>query len=334
MNPNLQITCQLMHKSADFFFPPLAPYNEGYLEVSAEHHLWYAEYGNRHGVPVIFIHGGPGGGTGANDMRFLDPAFYRIILLDQRGAGRSRPSAEVKNNTTEYLVSDLENLRNHLSIEQWLLFGGSWGSALALIYGETHPDRVLGFILRGIFLGTKAEYLKLWYGMGDIYPEAFAKYYRFIPAEERLDLISAYYRRLVDADPQVYMSAARSFCEYDFTCATLLDKSNLVVQLTDDRRVLALARLFAHYSINNFFLSDDQIIKNLSKVAHLPLIIIHGRYDVICRASSAFKLYEHWPKSKLVIVQDGGHSNQEPSMVKALVEAGEEMKRFSKFILQ
>lgn len=326
MNQTMQITCPLINKTADCFFPEIAPYNENYLPTSSQHKLWFAEYGNSDGVPVILVHGGPGGGCGPKDMRFLDPSFYRIILLDQRGAGRSLPSADIKNNTTEHLVDDLESLRHHLKIEQWLMFGGSWGSALALIYGEAHPHRVLGFILRGIFLGTKAEFLKLWYGMGDIYPEAFAKYYRFIPADERLDLISAYHRRLVDDDPQIHMSAARSFCEYDFICATLLDKSHLSTQLTDDRRVLALARLFAHYSINNFFLTEDQIIKNLPKITHLPLTIVHGRYDVICRASSAFRLYEHWPKSKLVIVQDGGHSNQESSMVKSLVDAGEDMK--------
>jgi proline iminopeptidase len=315
---------QLMHRAEEFLL--IEPFHEGYLSVSKEHRLWYAEYGNKDGIPVIFVHGGPGGGSGPKDLQFLDPSFYRIILCDQRGAGRSEPNAEIKRNTTSHLVEDFESLRKHLGIERWVLFGGSWGSALALIYGETHPDRVLGFILRGIFLGTKAEFLKLWYGMGDIYPEAFAKYYRFIPEEERVDIIAAYYRRLLDADPKVHMPAARSFCEYDFTCATLFDKTKLLTQLADDRRVLALARLFAHYSINNFFLTENQIIKNLSKIILLPLIIVHGRYDVICRASNAFKLYEHWPKSKLIIVQDGGHSNQEPSMIKALVEAGETMQ--------
>lgn len=317
---------QLKNSIDDYLYPPLEPYQVQTLPVSSIHSLWYAQYGNPNGVPVLAVHGGPGGSCGPNDMRFFDPAFFRIILLDQRGAGRSEPIGETRENTTSHLIEDMEKLRKHLGVEKWVLFGGSWGSALSLAYGEAHPKHCLGFILRGIFLGTKTEYEKLWYGMGDMYPEAFDEYVQFIPENERHDLIAAYHKRLFDSNADVQMQAALSFCKYDFLCATLFDKSMVNTRLNSKRSVLGIGKLFAHYSINKFFFTDDQLIKNLSTISHLPAIIVHGRYDVICRASSAYRLHKSWPGSSLTIVQDAGHAASDLGMIKALVDACHDIK--------
>lgn len=330
MTTNIEISCeayQLLKPSDEYLFPALSPNREGLLQVSDVHHIWFAEYGNERGFPVICVHGGPGGGSSPRDMRYFDPRFYRVIVFDQRGAGRSTPHASTQENTTQDLIEDMEKLRLHFGVERFLVFGGSWGSALSLAYGEAYPQHCVGFILRGVFLGTKREYLKLWNNMGDIYPEAFKEYREFIPEEEREDLVRAYHRRLINPDPHIHMSAAGAFCKYDFIAATLIDKSQLTTQLADDKKVLALARLFAHYSVNDFFFDDDQLIKHLSSITHLPCIIAHGRYDVICRVSEAFRLHEHWPQSKLMIVQDAGHASFDAGMTKALVRATEEMKK-------
>lgn len=317
---------QLAKTKEAYLFPELSAWQQDFLKVSDLHELWFAQYGNPKGTPVIVVHGGPGGGCGTNDARLFDPDFYRIILVDQRGAGRSRPHAEIRDNSTKHLIDDMEKLRGHLGIERWLVFGGSWGSALSIAYGQAHSQQCLGFILRGIFLATQEECIKLWYGMGDIYPEEFHEYQSFIAKEEQGDLIKAYYQRLINPDPGIHLSAARAFCKYDYTCSTLLDKSLLNSQLLDNKRMLALARIFAHYSINNFFLSDNQLLNNITCITHLPAIIVHGRYDVICRVSSGFNLHQHWPHSQLVIVQDAGHATHDPGMAKALVAATNAMK--------
>lgn len=309
-----------------FLYPRIAPFHENYLSVSSLHSLWFAQYGNPHGIPIVMVHGGPGGGCGPFDSRFFDPAIYRIILLDQRGAGHSRPNANVTDNHTNYLIDDMEQLRKHLDISYWLVCGGSWGSALSLAYGQAHPQRCLGFILRGIFLATQDEYMKLWNGMGDIYPEAFQEYVEFLSSHERINLLMSYHRRLMSDDPAVHMPAARAFYKYDLTCATLIDKSRIASNLLNAERVLALARIFAHYCVNNFFMARDQLIHNLHKIAHLPAMIIQGRYDVICRASSAFRLHQAWPGSILTIVPDAGHANLEPGITRAIVDAGEHFK--------
>ncbi len=311
----------------DILHPPIAPFDEGYLSVSSLHRLWFAQYGNPTGLPVVVLHGGPGGRCSDRDMRYFDPNFYRIILIDQRGAGRSQPNAETRDNNTGNLIADLELLRNHVDVERWLVFGGSWGSALALAYGEAHPSRCLGFILRGIFLGTKDEYQKLWCSMGDIYPEAYHDYVEFLPPAEREDLLESYYQRLMSDNPSIHMPAARAFYRYDQICATLFDKSRLIEELKDDHHVLALSRLFAHYSKHAFFLDADQLMRNLSHILHLPARIVHGRYDVICRVQSAFRLHRAWPVSKLTIVQDAGHAAFEPGITEALVHAAEDFKR-------
>jgi proline iminopeptidase len=310
-----------------YLFPEIHPNKEGFLAVSSVHKLWHAEYGNSEGVPVISLHGGPGGGCGPRDMRYFDPKFYRIILVDQRGAGRSLPHASIVDNHSKALIEDLEKLRAHLGIERWLVFGGSWGSALSIAYGEAYPENCLGFILRGVFLATKAEYQKLWNGMGDIYPEEFQYYQEYIPEPERSDLMMAYHKRLINPDPRVHLPAARSFCQYDFMCATLFDKSQVSAQLKDEARILALSRIFAHYSVNEFFFEPDQLINNLHRIRHLPCIIAHGRYDIICRLSSAYRLHQNWPQSHFVIVQDAGHASYDPGMVKVLLDATENMKK-------
>ena len=304
-----------------FLWPEIEPFDEEHLSVSNLHSLWFAQYGNPRGVPVVVVHGGPGGRCGPRDMRYFDPKFYRIILFDQRGAGRSLPVAETRENNTDELINDLEKLREHLKVTRWLLFGGSWGSALSLAYGEAYPQHCLGFILRGIFLGTKDEYLKLWNNMGDIYPEEFAEYCEFLSSSERENLLESYYCRLMHSDPNVHLPAARAFYKYDQMCASLIDKAKVFENIVNDNLVLALSRLFAHYSKHEFFLKPDQLVKNLPIIHHLPAMIVHGRYDVICRVSSAFGLHKAWPNSMLTIVQDAGHAAWEPGMTKSLVDA-------------
>ena len=292
-----EITC----RTEENFFPEIRPFNEGYLQVSPFHQLWYAQYGNPQGTPVLVVHGGPGAGCTPNDMRFFDPNFYHIILLDQRGSNHSQPCAELTDNTTDYLIADMEFLRKHISIDQWMLFGGSWGSALSLAYGQTHPDHCLGFVLRGIFLGRKREFEQVWYGMRDMYPEAWKVFIDYLPENERNDLIKAYYKRLMDPNIEVYMPAARAFTKYDLLCSTLVDNSRVETILKNDRIVLGLAKCFTHYCMNAFFFKPEQLVDNLHKIAHLPCIIVHGRYDVICRPSTAFELHEKWPGSKLIL---------------------------------
>lgn len=312
----------------DVLYPALKPFDEGYLKVSDIHQIYFAEYGNPKGIPVVNVHGGPGAGSGANDMRFFDPKYYRIILLDQRGAKRSKPFASIKENTTAHLISDLEKLRKALKIDKWLVFGGSWGSALALAYGQAHPKQCLGFVLRGIFLGNEEEYLQVWYGMQDIFPEAWEEFNNFIPDSERKDLVTAYYKRLINPNPKIHMPAAQAFIKYDFSCATLLiDPIKIKKRLEDEVLVLGLARIFAHYSMNKFFFTQNQLLNGVKKIAHLPAIIVHGRYDVICRVKSAYKLHQNWPASELVIVPDAGHSSLEPSVARALVNAAKKMQK-------
>ncbi len=308
----------------EYLYSPSELRRQGHLSVSERHKIWFMEYGNPEGIPVVAVHGGPGGGSSPRECRFYDPSRYRIIVFDQRGSGRSEPVADTLDNTTAHLISDMEALRAHLGITQWVLCGGSWGSALSLAYGQAHPERCLGFILRGIFLGTRPEFTKLWQNMGDFYPEVFKEYSEHVSPSEREDLAQAYYRRLMNDDPMVYMAAARAFYHYDMMCATLSDKSHLSGPL-DLNRVLALSRLFAHYSVNEFFLDSDQLIKNINRINHLPLHIVHGRYDIICRVSSAFKLHQLWPESKLTIVPDAGHASFEPGITRALLDAIKQM---------
>lgn len=325
MNAGLKIFEQsysLSFPQDHFLYPAIEPFNQGYIRVSNKHTIWFEEYGKPDGVPALVVHGGPGGGSNVRDSRLFDPQKYRIIIFDQRGCGKSTPLFEVEENSTDYLIEDMESLRKHLSVAQWVLLGGSWGSALSLAYAEHHPERVLGFILRGIFLATKPEFTKLWQDMGDFYPEVFEPYNELIPENERHDLAQAYYKRLMHTDKTVYLPAALAFYTYDMMCATLIDKSSISQGIDVDRAV-ALSKLFAHYCAHNFFIEPDQLMKNISCINNKPLYMVHGRYDIICRTSSAYRLHKAWPGSTLVIVPDAGHAQREPGITKALIEAGE-----------
>jgi len=311
----------------DILFPPILPYAENHLKVSHIHSLWYAQYGNPTGVPVIVLHGGPGMGCGSNDMRYFDPTYYRIILFDQRGAHRSIPFGEVRENSSQHLISDIEALRQHLHIPKWLVFGGSWGSTLALLYGEAHPEYCLGFVLRGIFLGRKSEYQQFWYGMRDTYPESWDELQKFLPVHERKDLIHSYYKRLMNNDPQVHLPAARALMKYDLTASFLRHQPEIIEKvLQNDILTLGTARMLAYYGEHHFFLNHNQILNNLFKIQHLPAYMVHGRYDTLCRAKTAYELHQKWPGSHLTLVQDAGHAALEPGIAQALVAATEKIK--------
>lgn len=308
-------------------FPTSKPFHQGYLSVSSIHQLWYAEYGNPKGVPVIVLHGGPGAGCN-DDMKFFDPSFWRIILLDQRGAKRSKPFGELRDNTTLDLINDLEVLRKNLGVDKWLIFGGSWGSTLAIAYGEAYPERALGFILRGIWLGQKSEKLNIWYGMRDTFPDAWQEFNNFIPQDEQGDLINAYYKLVMNPDPSISMPAARTFFKYDIVCSFLkITPEQLRRFMENDTLILGVSRAFIHYSINDFFMRDNQLVDNIQKINHLPLIIVNGRYDTITRAKSAYKLHTLWPSSELVFVDAAGHSAMEPQIALSLTNATEKMKK-------
>jgi proline iminopeptidase len=315
------------HLAADaYLFPPLEPNASGRLAVDSRHSLYWEECGNPHGPAIVFLHGGPGGGCLPHHRRFFDPSFWRIVLFDQRGAGRSSPSASVADNTTWTLVADLEKLRASLGAESIVLFGGSWGSTLALAYAQTHPQRVAGLVLRGIFLATPREIDWFMHGMGRIFPEARAAFEGFLPPEERGDLLGSYHRRLTDPDPAVHLPAAYAWDRYETACSTLLPRPDAPPVLGDDAAALAIARIEAHYFVHRAFLEDDQLIANLGRIRHLPCTIVHGRYDVVCPVETAHALARAWPEAEFVVVPDAGHSVREPGIARELVAAVERMK--------
>ncbi len=304
------------------------PFHEAYLSVCSLHKIWYAQYGNPNGVPVLILHGGPGAGCSDNDIKFFDLSFWRIILLDQRGAKRSIPFGEMKENTTQNLISDLEQLRNALKIDKWLLFGGSCGSTLALSYGESYPNHVLGFILRGIFLARLSDNKHFWQGIKNIFPEAWQELNDFLAVEKRCELISSYYQLLMNPSMEIALPAAKALLKYDFICSVLnIVPEQLNTLLADNTLVLGIARTFVHYSINNFFLSENQLITNIQTINHLPLIIVHGRYDIISLAKNAYELHQLWPNSSLFMVDAAGHSASEPEIAVTLTQATELMKQ-------
>jgi proline iminopeptidase len=299
-------------------YPPIEPNRHGWLAVDHIHKLYWEESGNPRGVPVVFLHGGPGAGCAPVHRRFFDPTHYRIILFDQRGAGRSVPNAEIAANTTHHLVDDLEALRQHLRIERWLVFGGSWGSTLALAYGQAHPERCLGFVLRGVFLFTLAEVDWFMHLMGRIFPEAARMFRDFIPPIERGDLLTAYYRRLVDPDPTIHLPAAQCWCTYEESC------SRLLVEPGDPRlssAVLAMARIEAHYMVHQGFIEEGQLLRDIHRLHGIPATIVQGRYDIVCPIASADQLARAWPGAGYHIVPDAGHSAMEPGIRAALVSA-------------
>jgi proline iminopeptidase len=309
------------HAPDDVLFPECEPYASGQLGLSARHSMHWEVCGDPDGVPLVFLHGGPGGGSLPHHRRFYDPRFWRIVLYDQRGAGRSTPVAEIADNTTPHLIADLDRLRAHLDIERWVLFGGSWGSTLALAYAEAHPQRVLGLVLRGIFLATPTEIEWFLYGMRYLFPEAWRAFTEFLPEDERPDLLSAYYRRLTDPDAAVHLAAARAWDRYEAACSTLLPKPELPMRLDDNGAALAIARIEAHYFVNHGFLGEDELIGNLHRIRHLPCTIVQGRYDVVCPPITADALARAWPEAEYVIVPDAGHSVREPGVTRELVAA-------------
>ena len=304
-----------------FLYPPIESHDQGWLETPSVHRVYWETSGNPAGIPVVFIHGGPGSGTSPLQRRFFDPARYRIVLFDQRGSGQSTPHGELEDNTTPDLIDDMESLRDALGIDRWLVFGGSWGSTLALAYGEAHPGRCLGFVLRGIFLCRPGEIDWFLYGIRAFFPEAQRELAEFIPADERDDLLAAYHRRLIDADPQVHLPAARVWAAFEASCSTLLPNPQLVSAFCSDRTALSLARIEAHYFVNDIFLPDNSLLDQLQRVRHLPCTIVQGRYDAVCPIVSADELARAWPEARYVIVDDAGHSAFEPGISQALVAA-------------
>jgi proline iminopeptidase len=305
----------------DFLYPALPTFRNGRLALDTRHTMYWEECGNPRGVPLVFLHGGPGGGIAPDHRRYYDPAFYRIVLYDQRGAGQSTPLGELVDNTTEHLVADLERLRMHLGIDRWLVFGGSWGSTLALAYAEAHPERVLGLVLRGIFLARAWEIRWFMYEMGLVFPEAWRAFAHFLPAVERHDLLASYYRRLTDPDPAVHKPAAHAWSRYESSCSTLLPDPELVAHFDEDAIALAIARIEAHYFVHGLFLREGGLLAEIARIARIPCTIVQGRYDIVCPIRSADDLHRAWPEAQYVVVPDAGHSAREPGIARELVAA-------------
>ncbi|EGV50645.1 prolyl aminopeptidase [Candidatus Endoriftia persephone] len=305
-------------------FPEIAPYISHQLPVDDLHTLYIEEVGNPQGIPALFLHGGPGAGCESYHRRFFDPNRYRVILFDQRGCGRSTPHAELQANTIDDLIEDIEQIRNHLGIERWLLFGGSWGSTLALAYAERHPQRVSAMILRGIFL-CREEEIQWFYqqGASRIFPDYWQDYLAPIPQEERGDLLNAYHRRLTGSDDIARMAAAKAWSVWEGRTASLLPNDAVVDFFSSPRNALSIARIECHYFVHQAFLRPNQLLEEVDRLKDIPGVIVHGRYDLICPLSSAWELHRAWPGSELQVVADAGHSATEPGTRQALVEATE-----------
>lgn len=304
-------------------FPETQPYDSGHLRVDGLHSVYYEQCGNPNGKPAVFVHGGPGGGASPVHRRFWDPAKYRVVLFDQRGCGRSTPHAELRNNTTWDLVSDMERLREHLGIDRWQLFGGSWGSTLSLTYAQEHPERVSEMVLRGIFLLRRREIQ--WYyqqGASRIFPEAWQRYLAPIPTSERDDLVGAYYRRLTSSDRNERIEAARAWSMWEGSTSRLVPDPELIERTGDVTFAEAFARIECHYFINGgFFENDNKLLDDIARISHVPAVIVQGRYDVVCPVESAYQLHQAWPNSELVIANKSGHSALEPEITSHLVDA-------------
>jgi len=310
------------------FYPEIEPYAVHWLDVDHGHRIFVEESGNPKGKPVIFLHGGPGGGSQAAHRRHFDPVAYRIILFDQRGCGRSTPFASLTANTTWDLVGDIERIRLHLGLERWMVFGGSWGSTLALAYAAKHPDRITEIVLRGIFLLRQKE-LRWFYQEGAefIYPDAWETYVNAIPEAERGDLISAYYKRLTDPDPAVRLAAARAWAGWEGSTLSLYPDPGRAQRFTGDAFAEAFARIECHYFVNKgFFAHDGWLLDQVPRFRHIPAVIVQGRYDVVTPALSAWDLKRAWPEADLVIVPDAGHAATEPGIARGLLAATDRFK--------
>lgn len=309
-------------------FPAIKPIRNFYLQVSPVHELYVEECGKAEGVPVVFLHGGPGGSCEPAHRRYFDPERYRIILFDQRGCGKSRPHASLEQNTTQDLIADLEKLRQELGIEKWVVFGGSWGSTLSLAYAETHPEKVLGLVLRGIFLCRQQD-IDWFYqgGTARLFPDAWQDFIAPIPENERDDMVRAYYSRLTGENELERMSAAKAWSIWEGSTATLEPNNSVIDYFSDPHIALSIARIECHYFTHNSFFEDDQLLKNADKLKNIPGFIVHGRYDVICPVDQAFELHEKWPNSQLKVISNAGHAVSEEGIARALVDSTNSMFR-------
>lgn len=306
-------------------YPPIAALESGFLKVDDTHEIYWEYSGNPKGVPILFVHGGPGGGTAPKHRQFFDPKHYKIIMFDQRGCGKSKPFGELKNNTTQHLVDDIEKLREFLKIEKWHVFGGSWGSTLSLTYAIQHPERCMSLIVRGIFLMRQREIDFFMNGMKNFFPKEHKQFADFIPEEERHDLLGAYYKRLNCGDKETELAAGVKWSAYESSCSFLIPRAPVESPEAD----LAIARLEAHYFLYNKFNPESYILDNIDKIRRIPGMILQGRYDVVCPPISAYDLHEKWPEADFNIINDSGHASSDPAMQAALVSATEKMKDLS-----
>jgi proline iminopeptidase len=305
-------------------YPEIDAFDTGMLPLDGPagaglHQMYYEQSGNPEGVPVVFLHGGPGAGANSTHRRFFDPSHYRIVIFDQRGSGRSKPLGEIRDNTTPLLVQDIEKLRQHLKIDAWFVFGGSWGSTLAIAYAESNPDRVRGLALRGIFLCRKSEIDWFLYGLRELAPEAWRAFSSHIPEAERGDLLQAYHKRLMDPNPAIHMPAAKAWSVYEGSCSTLLPSPETVRAFAGDVLSLGLARMEAHYFVNDIFLPENHLLANIHKIRKIPAVVVQGRYDLVCPVRTADELHQAWPEASYHVIPDAGHSAMEPGTRAALV---------------
>ena len=307
-------------------YPEIEPHESGHLDLDDTHKLYWEVSGNPQGAPAVFLHGGPGAGASPSHRRFFNPDHYRIIVFDQRGSGRSRPFAEIKDNTTQHLIEDMEVLRDHLNVDQWLVFGGSWGSSLALAYAISYPDRVASLVLRGIFLCRDRELDWFLEGMATVFPEAHREFSDFLPEIERENVLDSFHARLTSSDPSVHAPAARAWARFEGACSTLLPNPRSVSGLESGQAALALARIEAHYFVNHMFLPDDYFFTHLDEIRHIPAVLVQGRYDMVCPVVTADELASAWPEAHYQIIPDAGHSAMEPGIRSALVAATERFK--------
>ena len=310
-------------------FPHIEPYEYGLLEVDNIHKIYWEKSGNKKGIPVLVLHGGPGAGGNIYLRRFFDPKYYNIIIFDQRGAGRSMPSACIDNNTTQDLILDIEKLRIFFKINKWIVFGGSWGSSLSLAYSQEYPDNVLSIVLRGIFLCRKKEVTWFLHGIKNIFPEYWNRFNSFLPQEERKELLLSYYKRLINTDPKINGEAAVSWTRYEANCSTLLPNASVSEEFINIQMALSLARIEAHYFMNNLFLEEGQLLNNINNIINIKGYIVQGRYDVICPPESAYDLANVWPNSTLKIIEQAGHSSLEEPIQKTLLETMNIIKKTS-----
>lgn len=315
-----------VQKTSSALYPPIEPFAVDRLAVGEGHELYLEQSGNRDGIPAVFLHGGPGAGCGPSHRRFFDPERYRIILFDQRGCGRSRPHASIEHNSTWDLVADMERIRAHLGIDRWLVFGGSWGSTLALAYAETYPERVSALVLRGIFL-CRPEEIAWFYQQGAswVFPDHWRDFLAPIPASEHGDLLQAYHRRLTGSDAETRLAAAKAWSIWEGRCATLLPDPDIRRTFSDERLALSLARIECHYFVHQAFLRPNQLLEDAPRLSEIPGVIVHGRYDLICPLRSAWELAAAWPRASLEVIADAGHAAFEPGIARALVAATDRM---------